>query len=302
MCKQQIRKKKKNAPKRQTTFISAPLLNSFCCSFCYRKGLWWWVPLACQETGTSPQIPVCEVYMQKASPSPLAQWSLLVAVSQPAGYLVAPELGACLLSSHCLPSSTPAAVPQQPLLPPVPPGARLRAAAAWLQAGKWCKIAGLLGSPGKNRRFSQGREGRCRPHYKCWPQRGGIKGKQLFWMGIKRAVLKWLWCGLHQLEQAVATSQALQSAIFPWFCSPLGCRIALCTLSSFCLLVLIPGFEPLWVQAAVPAMPGGVALKGDMWVSKLVRQFAPSRHEQGCKYSKQQGLGSGFGAWAWPLS
>lgn len=76
-------------------------------------------------------------------------------------------------------------------------GARsCQVASASLQVGKQCGRGGIPGSPDKGRKSRQGGEHKCRLEYKCWPRLGGIKGKQLFWMGNKRAMLKWLWSGL----------------------------------------------------------------------------------------------------------
>lgn len=164
---------------------------------CCRKWWLWWIPSACQEKGASPHIPGCKVGMQKVSPCPPVQRSWCVAASPPAGQLVPPGLGACLLSSRCLPSSTLAAVPQQALLLPVPTGAELRAARFHLHRCRRVSSAGEGGSPALRRTAgsSQGGQCKCRLKYKCRPWLGGIKGKQLVRMGNKRAMLKWWWSG-----------------------------------------------------------------------------------------------------------
>lgn len=155
------------------------------------------MPSARQQKGASPHIPGWKVDMRKVSPCPPVQRSWCVAASQPTGELVPPELGACLLSSRCLPSSTLAAVPQQALLLPVPTGAELRAARLHLHRCRWVSTKGEGGCQALRRTAgsSQGQECKCRLKYKRRPWLGGLKEKQLFRMGNKRAMLKWLWSG-----------------------------------------------------------------------------------------------------------
>lgn len=78
---------------------------------------------------------------------------------------------------------------------------------------------------------------KCSLGSKCWPRLGGITGKQLFGVGNRRLIMKWLvltgkqgWCWL----QAVAPLQAPKSQLFSSFApSPSECTIALCMVLFF---------------------------------------------------------------------
>lgn len=101
-------------------------------------------------------------------------------------------------------------------------------------------------------------------------------------------VVKWLALAREGVTLAASSGNfAFCSAKhFPCFAPcPLGCRIALCSVSFF---FLKNGFEPVFFQPVARSLPRGATLTWD-WRLKWARELAPSSRESGCKLSQQQG-------------
>lgn len=176
---------------------------------------------------------VPKVYMQETSPSLPARWSImsLPGSSWDATY---PPGWSLFASSHCLPCSMPAAMPQQP---PLLASHQPHCSQPHRAGGAWHPTGGVLACSEKGRKSQWQGEYEHRMGYSSQEESKQSscfewRIKERCWSGCEVACAKWsrgragcrLWqlCRLHK--------EPLLPCIAP---CPQGCRVTLCELSSF---------------------------------------------------------------------